>query len=352
MTYKLDRESLDFLFDLLNTFSPSGSENEAAELYAGYIEPYCDTVQFDAIGNVTGILNEGNPLKVLLGAHIDEVGLQITGIKPTGLLTFRPIGGIDILSLYGHEVIILSRHGKISGIVGGDREKINFDSNNAVSLKHTDLWIDIATHSDEESIKMVGIGDFVCFSSNPRLQNNQLCSKSLDDKIGVFILSQVVKFVKKEKLSCCLYAAATVQEEIGTKGMAVLAQNIRPTLGFIVDVGHVDYTNEKYSSKLHPGKGVGLIKNADNHTGLLEWVKCTAEKNDISIQLSTGKNVTGGTDSSRLQLFGGNTKVIDISIPCKYMHSHNEIVDIKDVENAINLILHILSEQEIGKIHL
>lgn len=349
MNYKVDREALSFLFDLLNTSSPSGCEKEATELYARYIEPYCDVVQCDAVGNVTGVINGSNPLKILLGAHIDEVGLQITGIKPTGLLTFRTVGGIDILSLYGHEVNILSKHGKISGIIGADKEKINFDCNNAVCLKYTDLWIDIATHSDEESSKMVEIGDFVCFSSTPRLQNNQVCSKSLDDKIGVFILSQIVKSVKKEKLSCSLYAAATVQEEIGTKGMAVLAQNIRPELGFIVDTGHVDYTNEKFSSKLHIGKGVGLIKNADNHSGLLEWVKLTAKENDIPIQLSVGKNITGGTDSSRLQLFGGNTEVIDISIPCKYMHSHNEIVDMKDVENAINLILHILSNQ---KIHL
>jgi endoglucanase len=352
MNYKVDQESLNFLFDLLNTSSPSGSEKEATKLYARYIEPYCDTVQFDTIGNVTGVLKENNPLKVLLGAHIDEVGLQITGIKSTGLLTFRTVGGIDILSLYGHEVIILSKHGKINGIIGGDREKMNFDSGNAICLKYTDLWIDIDTHSDEETCKMVDIGNFACFRNNPRLQNNRVYSKSLDDKIGVFIISQILKSVKKEKLSCCLYATATVQEEIGTKGMAVLAQSIRPELGFIVDVGHVDYTNEKYSSKLHIGKGVGLIKNTDNHSGLFEWTELTAKENNIPIQLSIGKNITGGTDSSKLQLFGGNTKVIDISIPCKYIHSHNEIVDIKDVESAINLILHILSNQKINKIHL
>lgn len=348
MNYKTDKESIDFLFDLLNTSSPSGYEKEARELYVRYIKPYCDEVQCDAMGNVTGVLNGDNPVKILLAAHLDEVGLQITGIKPTGLLTFRPVGGIDILSLYGHEVNILSKHGKIKGIIGADKERINFDSNNAVCLKYSDLWIDIATH-DEECSKMVEIGDFACFSSNSRLREQQVCSKSLDDKIGVFILSQVVRFAQKEKLACCLYAAATVQEEIGTRGMAVLAQNLKPHLGFIVDVGDVGYTNEKYNTKLQIGKGAGLVKNADNDLELLERVKLIAKENDIPIQLSAGRHITGGTDSSRLQLFGGGTRVIDISIPCKYMHSHNEIVNIRDVESAVNLILKIISNPELEK---
>lgn len=350
MSYKTDTQALDFLFELLKTSSPSGYENEASSLYTEYIRPYCDSVECDAIGNITGILNGENPHKILLSAHIDEVGLQITGIKPNGTLSFRPIGGIDILSLYGHEVTILSRQEKVTGIIGGDKSKMNADCNGNTSVRYSDLWIDIGTDSDEESSRLVDVCDFVTYKNNVSLLNNRICSKSLDNKIGVFIISQVIRSISKDYLPGSLYAAVTVQEEIGTKGMAIVAQRIKPDLGFIVDVGHVDYTNEKHSSKLHLGKGIGLIKNADNHPGLLEWSRAVAEDNHLPTQLVAGNNITGGTDSSRLQLFGENTKVIDISIPCKYMHSHNEMVDLTDVEKSINLIINILKRKDINSI--
>lgn len=342
MNYKIDRQALDFLFELLKTSSPSGYENEASSLYTEYIRPFCDHIECDAIGNIIGILNSDSPHKILLSAHIDEVGLQITGIKSNGTLTFRPIGGIDILSLYGHDIMIHSRQGKVAGIIGGDKSRMNADGNGNTSVRYSDLWVDIGTDSDEESSRLVEVCDFVTYKSNVSLLNNRICSKSLDDKIGVFILSQVVRSINKEDLPATLYAAVTVQEEIGTKGMALIAQRIKPDLGFIVDVGHVDYTNEKYSSKLHLGKGIGLIKNADNHPELLEWTRQVAKESHLPVQLAAGNNITGGTDSSRLQLFGGDTKVIDISIPCKYMHSHNEMVDLVDVESSINLIINIM----------
>jgi len=294
------------------------------------------------MGNIVGVINPSATHKILVAAHMDEVGLQITGIRSNGYLTFRPIGGIDILSLYGQQVTILTAGGKVNGIIGRNKEQTNYDQSGSASLKQSDLWIDIGVTDRAEAEKIVSIGDFATFASNVNmLNNNTICSKALDDKSGLFVISQLAMMLSKEKLNSAIYIAGTVQEEIGTRGMAVVANRIKPHAGLVVDVGHAG-SNE--DDKLKLGNGPALIRNADNHFGLMTDIQRIAKENSIPFQLSAGNNITGGTDSSRLQLFGENTKTVDISIPCKYMHSPCEVVDIRDLESTISLLLCAIKE--------
>lgn len=345
MRYKLDSKSKDFLFKLLSSSGTSGDETETTLLFRSYIQPYCDKVETDVMGNVTGVINPSSPHKLLISAHADEVGLQVTGIKDNGYLSFRSIGGVDLLSLYGQQVSIFTNTGKIQGIVGRNKDHTNYDSVEAICLKLSDLWVDIGTCSKDETSRLVSIGDYISFAENATMLNdNIICSKSLDNRLGLFVCSQIAKMVASQKTDYAIYIAATVQEEIGTRGMALVAKRIKPNVGLIIDCGHADNSDE---SKLRLGRGPSFIRNADNHRGLVNQLQSIAEKNKINYQISVGNNVTGGTDSSRLQLFGENTKVADISIPCKYMHSHCEMASIQDIEATIDLLFHTISKENL-----
>lgn len=345
MKYKMDNEAKDFLLKLLSSSGVSGNETETTRLFRSYIQPYCDRVETDVMGNVTGVINPSSTHKLLISAHADEVGLQVTGIKDNGYLSFRSIGGIDLLSLYGRQVLILTDTGKIHGIVGRNKDHTNYDNSGAVCLRLSDLWIDIGTCNKDETAKLVSIGDYITFPGNATmLSDNTICSKSLDNRLGLFVCSQIAKIAASQKTDYAIYIAATVQEEIGTRGMALVAKRVNPDVGLIIDCGHADNSDE---SKLRLGKGPSFIRNADNHRGLVNQLQDIAGKSKIHYQISVGNNVTGGTDSSRLQLFGENTKVADISIPCKYMHSDCEMADIRDVEATIDLLFHTISKKNL-----
>ncbi|MFV0419373.1 MAG: M20/M25/M40 family metallo-hydrolase [Dysgonomonas sp.] len=347
MKYKIDNEGREFLFQLLNASAPSGCESEAALLFKSYIQLCCDTVETDAMGNVVGVINPTSPHKLLVSAHIDEVGLQVTGIKDDGSLTFRCIGGLDILSLYGQHIIILTEKGKIKGAIGRNKDHTNYDNSGATCLKQSDLWIDIGASNKQEAIEKVSIGDYATFAANASmLTDTVICSKALDNRLGVFVISQVARMLLREEPDCAIYIAATVQEEIGTRGMALVANKIKPHIGLVVDCGHAGNNND---DRLMLGDGTALIRNADNHTGLVNEIRQTAHAQGLGYQLSVGNNITGGTDSSRLQLFGGDVRVADISIPCKYMHSHCEIADLRDVENTINLLFQTIKQEKLWR---
>lgn len=347
MKYKIDNEGKEFLLQLLNSSAPSGYEDEAALLFQSYIQPCCDIVEMDAMGNVVGIINSTSPHKLLISAHIDEVGLQVTGVKEDGSLTFRCVGGLDILSLYGQQIVILTDKGKINGVIGRNKDQTNYDHSGAICLKQSDLWVDIGACNKQEAMEKINIGDYATFAANTSMLNDTvICSKALDNRLGVFAIAQVARMLLRQRPDCAIYIAATVQEEIGTRGMALVADRIKPHIGLVVDCGHAGNSKD---DKLIIGNGTALIRNADNHTGLVNEIRQIAHKQEIGHQLSVGNNITGGTDSSRLQLFGGDVKVADLSIPCKYMHSGCGIADLYDVENTINLLFEIIKEERLWK---
>lgn len=347
MKYKIDNEGREFLFQLLNSSAPSGYETEATLLFQSYIQACCDKVETDAMGNVVGVINPTSSRKLLISAHIDEIGLQVTSIKDDGSLTFRCIGGLDILSLYGQQVTILTEKGKINGVIGRNKDHTNYDNSGAVCLKHFDLWIDIGACDKQEAMEKVSIGDYATFAANASMLNDMvICSKALDNRLGVFVISQVARMLLRQESDCAIYIAATVQEEIGTRGMALVADRIKPHIGLVVDCGHAGNSND---DRLMLGDGTALIRNADNHTGLVNEIRQIAKEQGIGYQLSVGNSITGGTDSSRLQLFGGNVKVADISIPCKYMHSRSETADLRDVESTINLLFQTIRQERLWK---
>ena len=192
MEYKyITSESLEFLKQLLNTPSTSGGEKEIAKLYSKYMEPYGNTI-IDNMHNSCCVINPASEFKIMLDAHYDEVGMQVVHIAENGFIYFRKNGWIDHMTLLGQEVTIIGKHTNIDGVIG--KKPIHLSRADEKYPEVEDMWIDTGLISKEEVGRFVSVGDLIVYKNNTRIINNtRIVSKGLDDKIGVFIISQVVK---------------------------------------------------------------------------------------------------------------------------------------------------------------
>ena len=328
----IEKKSIDsdFLIALLQETGASSDEKRISGLFRKYLLQDSENVNSDIIGNTFATLDGHDGCHILLSAHIDEIGMQVTEICDNGLLKIRKVGGINSLNMIGQEVIMTSTKGTVMGIV------IFQDKDNNSVPDADDCFIDIFCKNKCEAEQIVEIGDLFTFSPNARIINDNIISKSIDDRIGVFIISQVFHELAGKLKNINLSIATTTQEEIGLRGMAVLSQNMTPTICINIDVTDAYQINKKN----HPvmGEGCVLYRNADSNPTLRQMLYNIAQQENIPVQIAVGRNITGGTDSSRIQLFSPKTAVMDLSIPCKYMHTHNEQCSVSDVLSCINLL--------------
>lgn len=343
MRYKyITSESLEFLEKLLKTPSTSGGEKNIAKLFASYMSPYGNTI-IDNMYNSCCIINPTSDFKIMLDAHYDEVGMQVVHIADNGFIYFRKNGWIDHMTLLGQEVIIIGKRNSIEGVIG--KKPIHLSRTDEKYPEVEDMWIDTGFTSKEEVIEHVSVGDLIVYKNNIRIINNKrIISKGLDDKIGVFIISQVIKQLvgSKEQLDIGLYGCASAQEEVGGRGCVVMAQRIKPNIAFCLDVGFstdIPGLPETRYGHMHLGDGVVICHSCDNDKDLTEMLEKISIENAISYQTYTTLSPTGGTDTCKIQLIGNGVKTALLSIPNRYMHTSVEMCDLYDVDTAIDLIL-------------
>lgn len=338
----INKSQLQFLTKLLKMHSPSGCEGNLVRFLDEYMSKYCKTTT-DTIGNLYMEVGRNDGLRIMITAHCDEVGLQVVYIDKNGYVYARNVASIDKQTVPGNVVTALTQHGEIEGVIGKKSPHV-IDSKEKDQIPNIcDLWIDFGFESKEEAIQNIQCGDYLVLSSTPRITNNgkRIISKALDDKIGVFILAEVIKNLSKIDLPFSVVGVATTQEEIGCRGAFVAANRIKPDIAFCLDVGIVTdiptMSNQHYG-EFSLGKGVGLIQNANNNEILVNsLIKVATEKN-IPFQKTIGHRPTGGTETSLIQLSNMGVATANISIPNRYMHSLVEMCDLRDVKNAIDLL--------------
>ena len=338
----IDKTSMKFLEQLLNSCSPSGYEMEAAKVFKAYMDKFAHKVEQDVMGNTIGILNPEAEFKVMLAGHYDEIGFQIVHISEEGLLYFRNNGGIDKLNVPSSEVVILTAKGHLRGVIGKKPIHLLKPSEREQAVDLSDMWIDIGVESKAEAQKLVEIGDPVTMCPNYRLLNdNRVMSKGMDDKIGAFVVAEVLRILSKRKINVGVYAVGTVQEEVGLRGSRTCAYRVDPQVGFAVDVGFATDLPDipkKQLGDIRLGAGPELTRNADNNVVLGRIVRKAAKKFKLPYQETASHSATGGTDTASIQMTRAGVASCLVSIPNRYMHSAVEICDLRDVEAAINII--------------
>lgn len=334
----------NILKDLLMTPSPSGSEQPIIKKMAMFLKDYIDELTIDNYGNLIALKYGANSnKKLMLAAHADEVGMMVTYIDNNGFLSFQEIGGIDTNLLPGQRVEIHNHQGVVTGIIG--KKPIHLQDRDAKAKDYDaeDLWIDIAAKDKEEAESKVEVGDYITYQTQPIvLQHDVWTSKALDDKVGLLTLVEVAKALDGKQPAMDVYFVASVQEELGARGIRTAALGINPDYGIAIDVTHAtDYPtcSPQKSGEIKVGNGIVIAKGPNINKTIGRKLIDLAKQQNIKYQIEPIARPTG-TDANFMQVSGTGVKTALLSIPCRYMHSPNEIVSLVDVNEGVRLLTH------------
>lgn len=342
--WSFDKASEEFLIDLLEACAPSMEEDNVQRLVTAKLKQFGATVKQDGLGNVMGIINANATCRILLTAHADEIGMQVKQITTEGMLKIRKVGGIDIHSMYGQRVKVLTSDGiALNGVIGRDPQHIN-ESEAGYTIRTSEMWVDVGASNKEELTDKITPGDMVVFAPGVmELMNRCITSKSLDNRVGVFCVLKATELLIEAGTTIGIALSTTVQEEIGLRGAQAVVNRLQPDAAFVVDVEYAgDIPGKEGNERL--GKGVILTRNADNNPVLRQLAGQVCLKKGISHQFTIGSNLTGCTDAEAMQRASNGVATLNVSIPNRYMHSHAEICSLYDLEAAINMMVQTILE--------
>ncbi|HAE92740.1 M42 family metallopeptidase [Tissierella praeacuta] len=323
----------------------SGNEKEVRDLIISEVKEYVDTLKIDRIGNIIAYKKgKSTDKRLMITAHMDEVGLLIKEIDSMGLLKFTTVGGIDKRILVSKPVLV--GKDKIMGVIGAKPIHLQKKEEWKRALTLDELYIDIGVKSKEEAEKLVAIGDYVSFASDyVEFGENLVKAKALDNRVGCSLLVNLIKEVK----DISFYAVFTVMEEIGLVGAGPAAYEVNPDISLILE-GTLCYDMPKLDTHLVPtyinkGPAISLIDRTTvyNHE-FRRKVVSVAKKNNIPYQYR--KTSMGGNDSGKIHTTKEGSLTTTISVPCRYIHSPASVMSKEDYNNTYLLLKAILSEYE------
>ncbi|MBC7189197.1 M42 family metallopeptidase [Candidatus Aerophobetes bacterium] len=337
----MEERSFLFLKKLIEAPSPSGFERPAQKVVKEELESFADKVHTDIHGNVIAVKNpEGKP-RIMLAGHCDEVGFMVRYIDEDGFIYFSPIGGIDAHIVPGQRVKIHTKEGPVLGVVGKKPIHVLEEEEKKKVVRISEQWIDIGLKGKKEVEKIVKVGDPVTFCWElERLQGESIVARGLDDKIGTFIVCEVLKSLSETSFKAALFAVSTVQEEVGLRGARTAAFFIDPDIGIAVDADSAtDFPgmDKKKEGEIKLGEGpvisVGPNINPKVGSMLIE----IAKSKNLPYQIAGEPRATP-TDANVIQINKMGVATGLVSVPVRYLHTPVEVVSLKDVENAITLL--------------
>lgn len=339
----LSPSSLTFLKRLLDTPSPSGFEGPAARIWREEASTFADKVTSDVAGNSMAEVNPNGSPTIMLDGHIDEIGLIVQYIDDDGFVYIGAIGGWDPQVLVGQRIRFLGRGGDVIGVVGKKPIHLMKAADRDAASKLTDLWVDIGASNRAEAEGRLGVGDpGVIDSKTIDFPNNRIVSRSIDDRIGAFIVLEALRRYAQNPGSARVVAAATTQEEIAWHGGGALVCTncINPQMAIVVDVTFAtDHPNvEKKEIGDHRiGGGPVLSRGSIISPVVYEILRGAADRNGIKYAIhAAGRETSTNADAIHIAREGVATGLV--SIPNRYMHSPNELVSLDDVDKTSTLL--------------
>ena len=320
---------------LTETFSPSGYEDAIREVIRSEVAPLADEVRVDALGNLVARKGTKSPKgrRIMLAAHMDEIGLMATHIDENGFIRFTGIGGIRPAALTGSRVRFVSG---VPGVISSDRIT---DLTKVPTLEQ--CYIDVGASSRKDC--PVKVGD-VCGFDRPFLDlDKRLVAKAMDDRIACAVLIETLRQLKETPHE--IHFVFTTQEEVGIRGATTSSFEIDPELGLSVDVTLTGDTPKGVRMAVALGKGPAIkVKDAGMlaDARVVAWMVNTAERLKMPYQREVLEG--GSTDARAIQLARGGVPAGCLSIPCRYVHSPSEMVDYEDVQNAVKLMTALMSK--------
>lgn len=331
--------------------SCSGQETKIRQYIKGIIEPYCDNVEIDYLGNLFCFINgkkvvsDGPRLKILLDSHMDEIGFMVRYIDEKGFIRFSQVGGQNPRILPGQKVTVHSSSGEeIIGVIGEKPVHLLDQEEKKKTSKIEDLFIDIGMSSADEVKKYISVGDYIVFKQECTAfkGNKRIFSKAFDDRVGCFILIKLIMELSeiRDKLDKDLIFLFATQEEIGTRGAIVGSYTITPDIGVAVEVTHaIDFpgiTKDKYY-ECSLGSGVSISVGPNLYSKLTKLLIDIAKEEKIPFIIEAEPRPTP-TDARAIQVTKSGVPCVLVSVPLRYMHTNVETIEYQDIIHLKNLL--------------
>ncbi len=351
-----DEKAIGILKRMIESFGPSGFERETARIIKEYMKTYADEITADKLGSLVFVAKgEAERPRILLAGHIDEVGFVVSGIdESTGFLSFNTLGRWWDQVLMSQRVIVRTEKGDLHGVIAAKPPHLLTEEERKKVVEGREMYIDIGVTSGKEAVEAgVKMGDpVVPWSPFSLIRDGKVAmGKAFDDRIGVFIMMEVIRGIKEHgiKHPNAIYGAATVQEEVGTRGAQTVAHLIDPDVGLVLEV---DTSGDVPGIKLSEapakmGRGPSLVTYDSSmipNQPLKEFVIKTAKEAGIPLQLS--QTARAGTDAGRIHLNRAGCPSVVISIPTRHIHSHVGLLSMEDVENAVKLVIELVKKMD------
>lgn len=320
----------------------SGYEGTVAELMKKELKKSCDDVQCDKFGNIIAKKGKGAK-KIMLAAHMDEVGLLVKHITKEGFLNFVKVGGIDDRILIDQRVVVKAKKGDLPGIIGSKPPHLQRDEDRKKVIKHEDMFIDIGAASKKDAEKLVELGDPIIFEpAYGKLTKDLHYGKAVDNRAGCYILLKVMEKLPSN-INATIYAVGSAQEEVGLKGARVAAFRIDPDYALALDTTLAGDTPgiKETESSLKVGKGPAITimeasgRGVITHPKIRDTIMKTAKRKKMPVQIDVLEG--GMTDAAIIYLTREGIPSGVISIATRYIHGSSAVFSMTDVNNAIKL---------------
>jgi len=323
------------LKQLTEAFGPSGYEDNIRKLVLAEVKPLADEIKVDALGNLIARKKPSkvtkDTKKIMIAAHMDEIGLMVSHVDENGFVRFSSIGGVFGKYVLGGRVRFLNG---TYGVIGFDR----FDKVNEMPPMDK-IYIDVGATSKKDC--PVKVGDVAAFDRPFVEMGNRLVAKSMDDRVGVLVAIETLRALKSTVHD--VYFVFTTQEEVGTRGAATSAFGIDPDVGIAIDVTASADTPNAMKMEMVLGKGP-CVKIRDSGAlsdpRIVQWMIRTAEKKKIPYQREV--LLFGGTDAHAMQMTRAGVPAGCLSVATRYVHSPSEMIDYTDLQNSVKLMTAIL----------
>ncbi|MGZ7160162.1 MAG: M42 family metallopeptidase [Methanobacterium sp.] len=329
---------------LSNAPGVSGFEEEIRKIITSELKGHVDKIEKDNMGNLIATKNgKKNGKKIMLAAHMDEIGLMIRFIDEEGFVKFSKIGGINDQMLLNQEVIIHSEKESVLGVIGAKPPHRMKAAEKKKVVDHESMFIDIGASSREDAEKVVGIGDPITIKHTfSNLKDNLVTGKAFDNRVGCYVLIEAMKRVKTDST---IFGVGTVQEEVGLKGARTSAFKLNPDMAIALDVtisgDHPGIKLEEAPVKINKGPAIILTdasgRGIITHPTVKKLLIDTANLKEIPHQLEVGEG--GTTDATAIHLTREGIPTGVLSVPTRYIHTPVEVVSLDDIEYTIDLLV-------------
>ena len=348
---------IELIRKLSTAFGPSGCEDEVRELILEQIQGDCNSYRIDKAGNLIACVcgrgpdyNAEAPRRILLSAHMDEVGLMVTEITEEGYLKFGTVGGIDPRVLCGRHVIVGDKR-KLHGVIASKAIHLQTPEERTKATPVKSMYIDIGAKTREEALKHVSVGDCAVFDSEFVIFGKDGCSmkgKALDDRAGCALLIEIMRSLYRTpaNMPFDVYFSFTTCEEVGISGANVAAFGVKPDTAIILEatgVNDLPGAGRNFVSKQGEGGTLSLCDRGTVYDMcFINYARRTAEAKGLKCQLKQA--FTGGTDAAHIQRALTGVRVLGLSLPTRYIHSASCVARVEDYEQTRELVIAMLQD--------